>query len=98
MPILMVWPCASAGRLGVVVSATAATSASTSAMRIVFIERHLRTHLTVMDGQGSRQKWLTLAHVVGQYHPLAALTTACGAHGSELARDAEVTREPSLDL
>src|SRR5437773_1853080 len=44
------------------------------------------------------EKWLKLAHVVGEHHPLTALTAARGAHRGERALDAEVRREPPLHL
>src|SRR5829696_4413929 len=44
------------------------------------------------------KKWLNLAHVMSQYHPLTALPAARRAHRRELAGDAEVARETALDL
>src|ERR1044071_6560658 len=82
----MVGAWASAARFGTVVSATAATRTSTSAMRSVVIDGNLP------------EKWLNLAHAYGQHHPLTALTAARGAQRRERALDAEMRRETALHL
>src|SRR5262245_61902026 len=80
----MVGAWASAARFGTVVSATAATSTITSAMRSVLIDGNLR------------EKWLKLAHAHGQHRPLTALAAARGAQRRERSLDAEMRRETAL--